>query len=104
MSENINVVYCIQWVLIGSLGILISDLFPEEGLKFLPMTVLAVCFAAVSAIIAHWYQKKKYLSRKPVKVIMACILSVVMVFSVIGQIQAENYLQEEGYDFNQMFD
>jgi|GEM_PF-155469 len=104
MSENINVVYCIQWVLIGSLWILISDLFPEEGLKFLPMTVLAVCFAAVSAIIAHWYQKKKYLGRKPVKVIMACILSVVMVFSVIGQIQAENYLQEEGYDFNQMLD
>jgi len=27
-----------------------------------------------------------------------------MVFSVIGQIQAENYLQEEGYDFNQMLD
>lgn len=64
MSGNINTVYCIQWTLIGSTGILLSVLLPEDGLGFFPMTILAAAFVAFSAFIANWYQKRKYLSAK----------------------------------------
>ena len=49
MSKNINTVYCIQWTLIGMTGILLSGvLFPEDGLAFAPMTLLAAVVVAIS--------------------------------------------------------
>ena len=89
MSKNINTVYCIQWTLIGVTGILLGGVvFPESGLTFLPMTLLAAVVVVISGVTAHWYQNKKFLNTKPGKAVLGCILVVVMVISMIGQTQA----------------
>lgn len=101
MSANINTVYCIQWTLIGSTGILLSVLLPEEGLGFVPMTILAAVFTYFSAFTANWYQKKKILSARSAKVVLSGILAAVIVCSLIGQTKVESCLYNEGYDFIQ---
>ena len=80
MSKNINTVYCIQWTFIGVVGILLSGvLFPKDGLTFVPMTFLAAVVLIISGIVAHWYQKRKFLRTKPGKIALVSILIIVTV-------------------------
>ena len=89
MSKNINTIYCIQWTLIGVSGILLSGvIFPEEGLAFVPMTFLAALVVVISGVVAHWYQKRKFLSTKQGKIALCSILIIVTLISLIGQTQA----------------
>ena len=101
MSKNINTVYCIQWTLIGITGILLSGvLFPEDGLTFAPMTLLAAVVVVISGTVAHWYQKKKFFSTKPGKIALGCILVIITVISLVGQTQAaplEELMEDYGY-------
>ena len=90
-------VVAIQWVLIGNFGILLTDLFPEAGLDFLPMTALAACFVAAAGGIAHWYQKHRFLANRPARIIMISLLVIVMVISFIGQAQADPLDLEDDY-------
>ncbi|HCS67317.1 MAG TPA: hypothetical protein DIW34_03685 [Oribacterium sp.] len=100
MSKNINTVYCIQWTLIGVTGILLGGvLFPESGLTFMPMTLLAAAVAGISGFTAHWYQNRKFLKTKPGKIVLSCILIAVTIISLIGQTQAAplDLFDEYGY-------
>ena len=102
MSRNINTVYCIQWTLIGVAGILLSGvIFPEDGLSFVPMTLLAAVVVVISGVVAHWYQKRKFFSTKPGKIALGCILIVVMVVSLIGQTQAAPLDLFEDYGYSE---
>lgn len=103
MSKNINTVYCIQWTLIGIAGILLNGvLFPEDGLAFVPMTLLAAVVVVISGTVAHWYQKRKFISTKTGKIVLGCIIVIVTVVSLIGQTQAAplDYLMEE-YEYSE---
>lgn len=74
---------------LGVTGILLSGvIFPEDGLSFVPMTILAAVIVMISGVAAHWYQKKKFLSTKPGRIVLDSILIMVMVISLIGQTQA----------------
>ncbi len=102
MSGNINTVYCIQWTLIGIMGILLAGvIFQEEGLTFIPMTLLAAAVVAVSGFTAHWYQKKKFLSTKTAKIILGIILVTVSIVSIIGQTQADPLDLIEEYEYTE---
>lgn len=101
MSGNINTVYCIQWTLIGSIGILLSGFFPEDGLSFAPMTILAVVFMISSTLIANWYQKRNFLSMKAIKIVLSSMLVAAIIISVVGLNKVESYLYDEGYDYSQ---
>ena len=79
--------------------ILLSGLiFPEEGLAFIPMTFLAAVVVIISGIVAHWYQKRKFLRTKPGKIVLVSILIIVTVISLIGQTQAASLDLFEEYD------
>ena len=102
MSKNINTVYCIQWTVIGVTGILLSGvIFPEDGLSFVPMTILAAVIVMISGVAAHWYQKKKFLSTKPGKIVLDSILIMVTVISLIGQTQAAPLDLFENYEYSE---
>ena len=91
MSNNINTVYCIQWILIGGIGITFEDLFPENGLTFVPMTALACLIVILSGTIGHWYQKHKFLKNRFARIAVLLFLVIVMALSLYGQTKVDLY-------------
>lgn len=65
MSKNINQIYCIHWVIIGVISVVIASGGTPRGIGFVPATALACAILTFSVITADRYTRiKKSLKRR----------------------------------------
>lgn len=58
LSKHINNVYCIHWVMIGFVGVIMDILLGERFITMLPATIIASVFLFSSEWLTNWYIKK----------------------------------------------